>query len=356
MKLARSQRAASSRRLSGSKLAFLVAVMAIIAGCGAGAGVPKHSQSSPTTRPPGIPKPASIPTKAGPTSTTELGIGGTPALARPHIFVIMMENLSYSQALATPSIATLADRYAYGTNYFAVSHPSLPNYLAMTSGSTFGITTDCLTCYVTSPNLATQLTQTGITWNAFFEGTSQSCYLGTSYGTYAAKHNPFRYFTDVRASTTMCSHLLPFSAFKQQLADGGTSLAAFNWITPNICNDGHDCPAQAAGQWLSGLVSQIVSTSAWRTNGLIIITWDEGGFSDNRQISPTGTVLSTGGGGNALTIFISPRIPSGTRISQPMSNYSILASIEQAYNLPLLNSAAQWKSDTIGNAVGTSAY
>ena len=82
--------------------------------------------------------------------------------ATPHTYVIMMENLSYTQALETPSIATLVHRYAHGTNYYCVSRPPLPNYLAMVSGSTFGITTDCLTCYVTSPNLATQLTFAGI--------------------------------------------------------------------------------------------------------------------------------------------------------------------------------------------------
>ena len=84
----------------------------------------------------------------------------------------------------------------------------------------------------------------------------------------------------------MCAHLLPFSAFQHQLVGGGTSLAAFNWITQNICNDGHDCPAQNAGQWLSGLVSQITSTTAWRSNGIITVTWDEGGFPMTARSPP----------------------------------------------------------------------
>jgi hypothetical protein len=116
--------------------------------------------------------------------------GAGPGIPRfSHVFLVVMENEPFSSALQTPAIDTIAHRYAYVRDSYAASHPSLPNYLALTAGSTFNITSDCLGCYVRVDNLGAELSRAKVSWRAYFQSLSQSCYLGTSYGLYAAKHN-----------------------------------------------------------------------------------------------------------------------------------------------------------------------
>lgn len=279
--------------------------------------------------------------------------GGGSVHLNPHIFVIMMENLSYSDALATPSLMAEAHRYAYDTEYFGVTHPSLPNYLAATAGTTFGITSDCLTCFVSSTNLADQLTSAGVSWGAYFGGVSSECYLGTSYGTYAAKHNPFRYFDDLRSSASSCANLHPLADLQLLLSQASSTLPDFVWVTPDICEDGHDCAAQQAGVWLSNEITQITSTTTWKEGGLILVAWDEGSGSDTASITPSGSVEPTGGGGHAFALVVSPLLAPSTVLSTPMNEYSILATLEHAYNLPYLGQAANYAPDVLdplGNA------
>lgn len=239
----------------------------------------------------------------------------------------MMENLGYGPALATPGFASLARRYASATNYWAVSHPSLPNYLALTSGSTWGITSDCTGCYVTATNLGVQLSAADVSWGAYFEGVLSSCYLDPySAADYAGKHNPFRYYTDIRGSRALCDHLRPFTQLTHALADPQAVIPQFVWVTPNLCHDGHDCVPQVAAGWLQGFVASVVRTSAWRHGGVLFVTWDE---------SESGGPL----GGQVLTLVIAPTIAPGREIGIYYTHYSLLATIEDAFDLPLLRQA-----------------
>ncbi len=257
-----------------------------------------------------------------------------------------MENLSYRAAMATPGFASLAHRYAWASASYAASHPSLPNYLALTAGSTFGITSDCLTCYVTADNLGAQLSRAGITWDAYFESVSTPCYLGTSYGVYAAKHNPFRYFSDVRASPELCAHLLPFAQLGPELAGPAAGVPRFVWVTPNVCDDGHSCPSALAAAWLDRFVAQVTASQAWRQGGVLFVTWDEGSGGDTRQATPQGTIAPTGGGGHVLTLVVAPSVPPGTVVATPLSHDALLATVERAFGLRLLGDAAAWSDRT----------
>ncbi len=257
-----------------------------------------------------------------------------------------MENLPYSAAMATPGFASLAHRYAWASASYAAAHPSLPNYLALVAGSTFGTTSDCLSCFVTADNLGAQLSRAGITWGAYFEGVSSSCYLGTSYGVYAAKHNPFRYFADVRTSPSLCAHLLPFSQLGPELAGPASGVPRFVWVTPNVCHDGHSCPAAEAAAWLDTFVAEVTASQAWRQGGVLFVTWDEGSFGDARQATPQGTVVPSGGGGHVLTLVVSPSVPPGRVVATPLSHDALLATIERAFGLPLLGGAKAWSGRT----------
>ncbi|MGC8480102.1 MAG: alkaline phosphatase family protein [Acidimicrobiales bacterium] len=264
----------------------------------------------------------------------------------PHLFVIMMENTAYTTAISTPSFLQLVKEYTLGSSYYGVAHPSLPNYLALTSGSTQGITSDCLTCYVSSGNLADQLDSRAVDWSAFFEGTDQPCYLGTSYGVYAAKHNPFRYYNDVRASSSLCTRLQPLNALASFTAQSTPSQPLFAWITPDICHDGHDCSLSVASSWLTSLIAQIQGSRAWTSDTAIIVAWDEGNGGDPQGITPSGAI-TTPGGGHAPLIVVSPHLEAGSTISTPLNEYAVLATIEQTFGLPFLGNAALWQHNSL---------
>lgn len=264
-----------------------------------------------------------------------------------------MENLAYSEAVATPGLERLSAAWATATNYYGVSHPSLPNYLALSAGSTFSITSDCVACYVNSPNLFSELRAAHRSFDAFLEGVPTSCYLAPWGGQdYASKHNPFRYFLDVRTSPTLCAHLRSFTQLPTLLAGRAAAVPDFVWVTPNLCDDGHDCPSATAAQWLTGFVRDVTRSAAWRDNGALFVTWDEGD-GDNSGVDASGKLTTSGGGGHVLTLVISPSLRRGLRISTPLNHYSLLATIEDSFGLPLLNHA--WGVTTFSGFFTTSS-
>jgi hypothetical protein len=230
-----------------------------------------------------------------------------------HVFLIVMENHDYTQAISGAYTAKLAAQYAVASDYHAVSHPSLPNYLALTSGNTFGIADDG---YYRLPagGLGAQLTAAGIRWRAYMEGMSHGC-LNSPYP-YAVKHNPFAYY-----GKGCTSEVVPFTQFA---ADMKGDVPRLVWITPNMCNDGHDCSTAVADKWLSQTVPQILATSAWQQNGLLLITWDESEDNVNR----------------VLTLVIHPN-PAARSSSRAYNHYSLLATIEDRLGVPRLGLAAR---------------
>jgi acid phosphatase len=226
--------------------------------------------------------------------------------------VIVMENRSASEAMSGHYTSQLAARYAYASNYHGVSHPSLPNYLAITSGSTWGIADDG---YHTLPagGLGAQLTRAGISWRAYMEGMSNGCF--NSAYPYALKHNPFAYY-----GGACPSQVVSFSRFS---GDMTSSVPRFVWITPNMCNDGHDCPTATADAWLAKTVPLILATNAWKQGGVLFVTWDEGEDSAN----------------SVLTIAIRPN--GVHRVStRSYNHYNLLATIEGQLGLGRLGAAA----------------
>ncbi len=262
-----------------------------------------------------------------------------PALS--HVFVIVMENLGYSGAMATPGFAALASRYAYAGEMYATTHPSLPNYLAMTSGGTWGVTSDCVTCYVSAPNLGEQMSAAGVSWGAYMEGLPNSCFLDPYGGVdYASKHDPFRYYDDIRSSTSLCAHIQPLTNLSPLLAGPAAGVPRFTWVTPNLCHDGHDCSPTTAAAWLDGFVPQITASAAWRHGGVLFVVWDEGNGGDDSTVGPGDTVNGCCGGGHILLLVIRPGLQAGFHSATPYDQYSLLATIEDGLGLPLLNAAA----------------
>jgi phospholipase C len=271
---------------------------------------------------------------APPATPQALG-SSTPTRAIPaftHIFVIVMENKEFGSVIGSaqaPYLNGLANQFGLATNYFAIGHPSLPNYLALIGGSTFGITSDCTDCFVDKPSLVDQLEAAGKTWNAYMEGMPAPCKLG-DYGNYAQKHDPFIYFDGIRKDDARCGRIVPFEKFPIDLQAG--SLPDFVWITPDLCHDAHDCPLGTGDDWLKQWVPAILGSSEWKAGSVLFITFDEGQGDHG--------CCEVAKGGRVATLVISPYGKPGFQSAQPYDHYALLRTIEDAWGLPSLGAAA----------------
>ena len=258
-----------------------------------------------------------------------VGVGASPAPAEAagtvpafdHIFTIVMENHSYGQIIGSgsaPYINSLAAKYGLATNYFAVAHPSLPNYLALTGGSTFGITSDCTTCFVNAPNIAKDRVETsGRSWKAYMESMPRACFVGDSYP-YMQKHDPFIYYNDIRTNAAECNKVVPYTNLATDLKSTSTT-PNYAWITPNMCDDMHDCSVSTGDTWLKNNVPAILNSAAFTAqNSLLMITWDEDNSSSGNHVA---------------TLVIAKSVPAGFRSGVHYTHYSLLRTVESAWGL-----------------------
>ena len=238
----------------------------------------------------------------------------TAAPVAPTVFVIVMENKTYEQALSGPYTARLASLYAVAANYHAVAHPSLPNYLALTSGSTWGVADDG---YHRLPagGLGSQLDAAGLSWKAYMEGMDRGCFR--SGYPYALKHNPFAYY-----GGACPDNVVPFTQLNEDLK---STLPRFVWITPDLCHDDHDCPVSEGDAWLEAVVPVLQETPAYQRGGVIFVTWDE----DN------------GATGNRVATLVISGALKAARSEEPYDHYSLLATVETFFGLPRLGEAAR---------------
>jgi hypothetical protein len=280
--------------------------------------------------------PTAAATHATPPPPPPPAAGTVPSFS--HVFVIVMENHEYNSVIGNPAAPYtngLVASYGLATNYFAASHPSLPNYLALTAGSTFGIASDCTTCFVSATNIADQVEGSGRSWKAYMEDMPVACYKGASAGNYAMKHDPFMYYNDIRNNTARCAaHVAPFTQFWVDMSSG--AVPNFVWITPNMCNDTHDCPVATGDTWLHSVVPAITGSAAFRNGGVLFITWDEGASSAG--------CCSGSWGGHVATVVVAPNAISGFRSSMPENHYGLLRTIEDGFHLGHLG-AAGWTSN-----------
>jgi hypothetical protein len=247
-----------------------------------------------------------------------------------HVFVLWMENKGYSQVWntsSTPYITSLGNSYIRATAFYAIRHPSLPNYLDFIGGSNYNITTDCnpsSTCHISANNLADTLEARGLTWKAYQESMPSPCYL-TGSGNYAPKHNPFVYFDDIRNNSTRCNGKdVNFSVLSTDLAHASTT-PNLAFITPNLCNDMHSCSISTGDNWLANHVPAILNSPACTSDKcLLILSWDE----DNGNY-----------GNRVLTIFAGSGAKTGGGTSSVhYTHYSALRTVEYIFGLPTLTS------------------
>jgi phosphatidylinositol-3-phosphatase len=293
-------------RLAAFPMTLVVVAVALLAGCG---------QSS-----------SALPVQSRPSAVASLR-GGAPA----HVAVIVMENKEYGDVIgarSAPFTNGLARRYALARAMYAVSHPSLPNYLALTGGSTFGISSDCTGCSVDATSIVDQLQHARISWKAYIEDLPHSCFTGASSGDYAKKHDPFAYYTRVTHNRASCARIVPLGQLGADQRSG--ALPRFIWITPNLCHDTHDCGVSTGDRFLATLVPALLR--ALGRNGLLFLTWDEG--------SSNAACCRLASGGHVATIVAGSGARRGAQLTTPTDHYSVLQTIEDVLGLPRLRGAA----------------
>src|SRR5579872_1872714 len=255
------------------------------------------------------------------TSDPPPGTGQIPAVA--HVFVLVEENHAYESVIGNASMPytnSLAQRYGLATQYFANRHNSLPNYFMLTVGDLV-TTNDLFTGTVTSDNVVRALTSAGKTWKVYAESLPSVGYLGATVIPYGKDHNPFTYFSDVLNSSNQAANVVPFTQLATDIQNG--TLPDYSMIVPDLANDGHDCPSEAAtctdtgklaniDTWIQSNVGPLINSSAFN-NSVLIYTWDESVITDLAN-----------GGGHVATILIGSMVRHGYQSTTMYQHQSTL--------------------------------
>jgi hypothetical protein len=315
-------------------------------------------------------------------------VSAAPAFS--HIYVIMEENTSYDAIVGNtadaPYINSLISKYGFAANYYGVTHPSEPNYIASIAGDFFGLHADDPTFRSDATNLVDQLESKGLTWATYQQGlpsvgstVAQDPATGT--GLYVIKHDPFMLFNDVRNSATRVKNVKPMTSLATDLATG--TAPNYSLIVPDQCHDMHGVsppsatnygmpwcgyPAnfviphavvQASDDYLKSLVTTIMTSPAWTSDSVIVVTWDENESSGLPNTGPTRGYAGTegccasppGDGGGRVPTIVITNTPTHLVSLRPYNHYSLLRTIEDNWGLGCLantcNSAVQPMTDLI---------
>jgi hypothetical protein len=255
-----------------------------------------------------------------------------------HVIVIVFENKEAASVLGNPAAPTYnsyARRYANLTRYYAVTHPSLPNYIALVSGSTRGITSNCTRCSVNAPSLADTLEAAGKTWKAYAEGLPSRGFLGAAAGRYAKKHNPFAYFRSITRNAARRARIVPLRELGSDLRAG---LPDFAFVVPDLCNSMHDCSVAVGDSWLRRTVTPLLHLS----NSVVFVLFDEG-------------ATNVRGGGHTAALAVGTAVRRGVHYGALTGHFGVLRTIEDAWGLPRLGRSAKarpisgiWKASKSG--------
>jgi hypothetical protein len=263
---------------------------------------------------------AAVPTTAYAHQPTDLPaqVVAAAAVPRPdHVVVVIEENHSYSSIIGSssaPYINSLAGQGALFTQSFGVTHPSQPNYVALFSGSTQGLTSDSCPHTYSGANLGQELIGAGLSFAGYSESMPSAGYTGCTSGAYARKHNPWVNFTNVPAADN-----LTFSSFPSTFSN----LPAISIVVPNQQNDMHDGTIATGDTWLR---TNIDGYAQWAKthNSLLVVTWDEDDSSAGNQIA---------------TIFVGQQVKPGS-YPEHINHYNLLRTLEDAYGLPRAGASA----------------
>jgi hypothetical protein len=285
----------ASRENDGNAPAELVLTLATAAPEPSSTSTPTSSSSSSSSAP--TPPPSSSTSTPPPSSSTPApppsSTSPPPTTTGHKVLVIPLENHSQSDALAQmPHLTGWAQAFGQATNYYAITHPSLPNYFAIFGGSTFGVTSDCSVgasnCVPDAPSVWGQTLAAGGTARAYQESMTSNCQTSGS-GDYAPRHGPWPYWTDSGERAACQANDVPSGGLTSgPLFDDIVSghLPTTGELTPNLCNDAHDCSLATADTWLAEWLPVIMAGPDFTSGRLtVIVTFDEDDSSQNNKVA-----------------------------------------------------------------------
>ena len=271
-------------------------------------------------------------TNAAPQITLPLPAGRTAQFG--HVILVIEENHKYSDVIDNRDMSylnSLANQYGLVANYYGNTHPSIGNYMMLTTGTI--ITNDShYKDTVSEDNIVRQLLAAGKTWKSYAEDLPSIGYTGSGKHSYVARHNPFSFFSDVRANHIQIQNLMPFTQFSKDLANN--QLPDFAFIVPNQKHNAHDGSLAEADTWLHNNIAPLVSNAIFQKDGLLIIVFDEADDSDSAH-----------GGGHAAMVIVSPIAKKNYRSETFYQHESTLRLILEGLGVKNLPGAAATAPD-----------
>ena len=226
-----------------------------------------------------------------------------------HVIVVVFENKECVDVMGSadaPTFKRLARRYAIFTNYYGVRHPSLPNYLALVSGSTQGVTSDDADRTFDGKNIADTLAARGISWKTYAEGLEAPGSTEDEGDNYVRRHDPLLYFRDVLSNRRRLARIVPYAQFQHDLTTD--RLPRFALVVPNLHDDMHDSGVGDGDRWLKGFLRPLLG-SAELKHGVVFIVFDEADQND-----------TVGGGGHTVALAVGPTGPARLARGYPIES------------------------------------
>lgn len=298
----------------------LASLLVLLAACGGTSGTPAHPAN--LEHPAVLAPKSSVPAPAAQQQAAK-------SVRPSKVLMIIEENHSYTQMRSQmPYLSLLATKYAYPTNYTAITHPSLPNYLALAGGSTFGVKDDSppASHKIPARSMFDQAIHAGKTAKTYAESMPGTCAL-TSTSSYAVKHNPWAYFVNSRGRCRNNDVPLgsPVSGALHKDVVNNT-LPNIGMVIPNLCHDAHDCPLAVANTWLTTWLPQILASNDFTSGRLtVVITADEDDYKSGNHI---------------LTVVVQAGL-SHQVVKSPLNHYSLLGYVDHVLRVPRLGAATR---------------
>jgi acid phosphatase len=262
-----------------------------------------------------------------------------------HVVVVLEENHGYSSVIgnsAMPYLNSLATKNALATQYYANTHPSIGNYLMMTTGQII-TNNDGYSSTISADNIVRHLLTAGKTWKSYAEGLPSVGYTGGDTGSYVRHHNPFSYFSDVRNSSVEKLNLVPFTQFASDL--NNNQLPTLSFVVPNLNNDAHNGTLAQADGWLKTHIGPLLNNPEFQQDGILIIVFDEALTND-----------ATHGGGHVAAVVVGPGVKKGFKSTALYQHQNLLRTVMDAigvHSYPGAAAGAKNMADLFGGGSST---
>lgn len=234
------------------------------------------------------------------------------------MFLIIFENQGFNKVMKDTYFASLAARGSSLTNFYAITHPSQPNYISQIAGSPLGCTSDS-NIDITQTSLVDLFEEKGISWRAYEEAYPGKCFTGAESGTYVRKHNPFMSFTSVTKNATRCANIVPATQLDTDLKSG--PLPSFVYYTPDLNNDAHDTNIAYASKWLNGFLEPKLLIGNFINRTAVFLTWDEDDLLEGNHI---------------YSVLLGPVVKAGAQDNTHYTHYSLTRTLEDNWGLASL--------------------